>query len=590
MSHAELSRPRPLAGPAGPAVPPGECPARPRSERELGFVRQPMVRWFDPGQLVDTAFKVAVSGLFGAYADKREVQAALTEPVVHDYSDRAELWLDFVADTGDGFEPTYSIARLVAADQLELDGDGGPLRLPRANLLVLGGDQVYPTAKKTTYDNRFSGPFKAALPCAAPERHPHLFAIPGNHDWYDGLANFLRLFCQGRWVGGWETRQERSYFAIKLPAGWWLWAIDIQFDAYIDEPQLRYFRKAAADLGEGDRIILCSAKPSWLEQATSHGNLEYFERKVIGDRERVAVNLSGDLHHYCRYQSGPGGRQRITAGGGGAYLYPTHLMPERLALDEGGEQVGYERMATFPSVARSRRLRWGALLLPFRNRRFAVLMGAFYLLLAWLLASGAPPHPDGLLGGIAGAGLLGLVRFAAGALVAGGVLGLALVGYASLHGVAKLVVGGLHALAHLLLLAVLLPLVASAWARAPAGGISTALAFASVGLVGGIAGGSLFGLYLLLAHAFIGRTAERHTNEAFSCQHLMDDKSFLRLHVGPDGELTIYPVGIDRVPRRWRLVPDGDPGAPWFEPLGNPLAARLVEPPVVVRGPGTGLE
>jgi Calcineurin-like phosphoesterase len=581
MSRAELSRPRPAPATAGPAPSPDDCPARPRSERELGFVRRPMVRWFDPGQLAGTAFKVAISALFGAYADKREIQAALTEPVVHDYSERQELWLDYVADTGDGFDPTYAVARLVAADHLDLDAATGPLRLPRGDLLVLGGDQVYPTAKKTTYDDRFSGPFKAALPCTAPAGHPHLYAIPGNHDWYDGLANFLRLFCQQRWIGGWETRQERSYFALKLPRGWWLWAIDVQFDAYVDEPQLEYFSEVATQLREGDRIILCSAKPSWLEQATSHGNLEFFERKVIGDRGRVAVNLSGDLHHYCRYQ-GDGGRQRITAGGGGAYLYPTHLMPERLSLDEGGEQVGYRRMATFPSVARSKRLRWGALLLPFRNRGFAVLMGCVYLALGLLLGSGAPGQAGGLLDAIDGAGLSGLLRGGASTVLVGGVLALALVGYACVHGAAKLALGCLHALTHLLLLAALVPLLASLWALAPAGIVWTALAFASVGVAGGIAGGALVGLYLLLAHTLMGRTAERHTNEAFSCQHLMDDKSFLRLHVRPDGTLTIYPVGIDRVPRSWRLVSEGDRGAPWFEPVGDPLAGHLVEAPIVV--------
>jgi Calcineurin-like phosphoesterase len=581
MSRAEVSRPRPAAGPAGPVPAPDDCPARPRSERELGFVRRPMVRWFDPGQLAGTAFKMAVSALFGAYADKREIQAALTEPVVHDYAGRRELWLDYVADTGDGFEPTYSVARLVAADHLDLDAAAGPLHLPRADLLVFGGDQVYPTAKKTTYDDRFTGPFKAAFPCTAPEGHPHLYAIPGNHDWYDGLANFLRLFCQRRWVGGWETRQERSYFALKLPGGWWLWAIDIQFDAYVDEPQLEYFSEVATRLGEGDQIILCSAKPSWLEQATSHGNLEFFERKVIGDRGKVAVNLSGDLHHYCRYQ-GDGGRQRITAGGGGAYLYPTHLMPERLQVDEAGEQVGYQRTATFPSIARSKRLRWGALLLPFRNRGFAVLMGCVYLVLGLLLANGVSGRAGGLLEAIDHAGFYGLLRGGASTLLVGGVLALAMVGYASLHGPGKLVLGALHGLAHLLLLAALVYLAASVWALAPSGVVWTALAFVSVGVAGGIAGGSLVGLYLLLAHIFIGRTAERHTNEAFSCQHLMDDKSFLRLHIGPGGTLTIYPVGIGRVPRRWRLVPDGDRGAPWFEPVADRLAGHLVEPPIVV--------
>ena len=42
--------------------------------------------------------------------------------------------------------------------------------------------------------------------------------------------------------GHWKTEQTRSYFAIKLVPGWWLWAVDTQFDTYIDPPQLSYFR------------------------------------------------------------------------------------------------------------------------------------------------------------------------------------------------------------------------------------------------------------------------------------------------------------------------------------------------------------
>ncbi|MGE3472793.1 MAG: hypothetical protein AB7O28_20740, partial [Vicinamibacterales bacterium] len=66
---------------------------------------------------------------------------------------------------------------------------------------------------------------------------------------------------------------------------------------------------------------------------------------------------------------------------------------------------------------------------------------------------------------------------------------------------------------------------------------------------------------------------------AFSAMRIQDFKHFLRLHVGRDGRLTIWPVRIERVPRRWRdrrpedltmsrVVPD------------DPLVAELIEPPV----------
>ena len=75
--------------------------------------------------------------------------------------------------------------------------------------------------------------------------------------WYDGFVNFTSVLCRNRSIGGWRTRQRRSYFALKLPDGWWLWGIDVQFGASIDEVQLRYFAEVAADqVQRGDRVIV----------------------------------------------------------------------------------------------------------------------------------------------------------------------------------------------------------------------------------------------------------------------------------------------------------------------------------------------
>ena len=83
------------------------------TQSELGFVRRPMVRWFDPHQLIDTAVRVLLSGMFSSYADNRELQAR--EPAeVLDRSGQPELWLDYVADLGDGWNSTYTVARLLA--------------------------------------------------------------------------------------------------------------------------------------------------------------------------------------------------------------------------------------------------------------------------------------------------------------------------------------------------------------------------------------------------------------------------------------------------------------------------------------------
>src|SRR4051795_10913707 len=85
-------------------------------ETALGFTPQPMVRWLGPRGLSATAMQVLLSTIFGAYSDKRDMQAALKPPAESDFSAYGSMWFDFLADTGDGFNPTFTTARLVADD------------------------------------------------------------------------------------------------------------------------------------------------------------------------------------------------------------------------------------------------------------------------------------------------------------------------------------------------------------------------------------------------------------------------------------------------------------------------------------------
>ena len=76
------------------------------------------------------------------------------------------LWLDYVADLGDGFDATYSVAYLLAQPELTVDGH----RLPRAQTLVMGGDQVYPSASYEAYEDRCKGPVPGGAAGAAAGR------------------------------------------------------------------------------------------------------------------------------------------------------------------------------------------------------------------------------------------------------------------------------------------------------------------------------------------------------------------------------------------------------------------------------------
>ncbi|MDQ4132027.1 MAG: hypothetical protein M3179_02220, partial [Actinomycetota bacterium] len=371
-----------------PAPPDDGGGARPRSDSELGFTRRPMVRWFDPHQLVDTVSRVVASGLWNSYADSRELQA-LTPSEVYDRSDGPELWIDYVADLGDGWNSTYTVAWLLAQEKLDLSFDGDDATTERGHLLVMGGDQVYPVPKRSEYENRLIGPYRSAFPEAG-DRHHELFAIPGSHDWYDGLINFSNVFCRGGSIGGRQTSQTRSYFAIRLPHGWWLWGIDLQFGDYLDEHQMRYFSEAAQQLAEGDRIVLCMAKEvdsgRKSTEVFSDLDLGCLEREVVEPAgARIAVYLKSGRHHYCRYEEQGGSRQLITAGGGGAFMHPTHTLAEE-SHPQGAEGPGGFRKATvYPSVTDSKRLRKWLFVLPAYNLPLAAAFGTMYVGLAFLL-------------------------------------------------------------------------------------------------------------------------------------------------------------------------------------------------------------
>ena len=281
----------------------------------MKFERKPMVNWYDPKQLAFTSVKTVLSSVFGNFADRRELQAALDQETnPFDYSQKEELWFDYISDLGDGFNPTFTLAHLLGRESLALRGK----ILKRGDILVMGGDEVYPTPENIEYDNRLRGPYTAAFPKDKSDiDRPDVFAIPGNHDWYDGLTNFLRLFTQKRSLGNWKTQQNRSYFALKLPYDYWIIAIDIQLNADIDFPQICYFKEMArAHFNSNSKLILCTSEPSWVYKSFdlengSFDRLQFFIDKVLlgrGDKAyeeknkniNIEVILTGDLHHYAR--------------------------------------------------------------------------------------------------------------------------------------------------------------------------------------------------------------------------------------------------------------------------------------------------
>src|SRR3954464_1552765 len=77
-------------------------------------VRMPAVRWFSPVQLFRTSREASAGTEFARFADKRETQSGVPLEF-YDLTDRVTeaYTIDYVADTGDGFNATFAVAAQV---------------------------------------------------------------------------------------------------------------------------------------------------------------------------------------------------------------------------------------------------------------------------------------------------------------------------------------------------------------------------------------------------------------------------------------------------------------------------------------------
>lgn len=570
----------------------------------MKFEKKSMVDWYDPKQLAATGVKTVVSTVFGNFADRREMQAALDmgKPY-YDFSKKEDLWLDYISDLGDGFNPTFTLASLLAKDHLLLDGEVAK----RGNILVMGGDEVYPTPEAEEYRNRFQGPYHAAFPKdGGDENPPSLFVIPGNHDWYDGLTNFLKIFCQGRSLGNWRTEQTRSYFAIKLPHRYWLLGLDIQLSSDIDVPQLKYFQNVASspDMLPGDKIILATAEPAWVyesfdEKNNSNKRLKFFvDRIVRGEREdpndpecfyrgknkdvEITTIVTGDLHHYSRYlETLPDGRKRhlITAGGGGAFMHTTHSLKSEIKKSEGFDA---SFQAAFPNKSESLTENFKNLLFFWNAPWMVLILGAVHALMFYFLQVG----PEGTLlldrdsGFVFGSYLdvLGVTVVTPMVLIFHVLLIFGIWKFSDVKSgnfkKTNSVVGGLHGLGHAWIfnfLVLYLPRWNDSLFRLEK--LPAYLFFLEMLVIGGLLSGFLFGIYLWFCSRFLGN----HSTEASSSFKGEDFKNFVRFHISDQG-LTIYPVGIRKVVKNWKNV--GTEETPRFK--GDDISYELIEKPIFI--------
>jgi hypothetical protein len=66
-------------------------------------------------------------------------------------------------------------------------GETAPHVRAGTDFMVVSSDAIYPAGDAEDYDAKFYGPY---------EDHPNpIYALPGNHDWFDGLVGFMHHLC-----------------------------------------------------------------------------------------------------------------------------------------------------------------------------------------------------------------------------------------------------------------------------------------------------------------------------------------------------------------------------------------------------------
>jgi 3',5'-cyclic AMP phosphodiesterase CpdA len=217
--------------------------------------------------------------------------------------------------------------------------------------VVISSDVVYPTGSMNDYEAKFWLPFKGVT--------KPVYAIPGNHDWYDALEGFAATFFQAdaarasiraraeadlrvssttdERIEGLVREAERLRAAYGVPTGFQrasffevqadrfaLLAVDTGVLRTIDRAQAAWL-DAALNRASGKLTMAILGHPFFAGGHDVTGGDEAFARlKQILLRHGVTIVMAGDTHD-LEYYAEPGANgaapvHHFVNGGGGAYL------------------------------------------------------------------------------------------------------------------------------------------------------------------------------------------------------------------------------------------------------------------------------
>jgi hypothetical protein len=322
------------------------------------FFRSP-VRWLFGRDLLVHMRSIVVYGAFGEELDHRDWMTAESIDLSGAECEEGGFWFDYLADSGDGQLAMYDLACLLLGDLYidtpepgaAVDVNEGKLRLPRGRFMFMGGDTAYHVADDATLEERVCTPFEWALAerglgewarkTLTGPLERLVFGIPGNHDYYDSLIGFNRLFRAPDnprlAIADWQRRQSASFVALQLPFDWWFYGLDSQ-KGKLDRRQREFIADSLHRNGH-KRVIVATPEPATVFDAVQPeaarpfaalGLPRPFNEPSESTRPRfpagdeIHLDLAGDVHHYARYSvSTAPNYAYVVSGGGGAFVHPT---------------------------------------------------------------------------------------------------------------------------------------------------------------------------------------------------------------------------------------------------------------------------
>ena len=286
------------------------------------------------------------------WMDLQRQAGKLTEDLIlADHKDRREVSFIVVGDTGEGDASQHAVVKPLLARGRDTD------------FMVVCSDVIYPAGDAEDYDAKFYGPY---------QDYPNpIYALPGNHDWYDGLVGFMHHLCgaevsqlpaaegrasslkerlrrllwrrpakkgpdelpvRRRYEEGRRSSQRSPYFAIDA-GPLFVVGIDTGMGGPIDREQGDWLQRISRRIDKPK--ILLTGKPLYVDgehhpyPMEGGGTVD----EVVRDPEHGYVAaIGGDIHNYQRYSVEVSGRETpfhyIVSGGGGAYMSATHRIPK----------------------------------------------------------------------------------------------------------------------------------------------------------------------------------------------------------------------------------------------------------------------